>query len=196
MKILVACEEWGRVRDALIAAGHEAMSCDLKPTKVPGPHYQGDVRDVLYESWDGLIAHPTCRFLTNAGVRWLHTDPARWEQMCAGADFFNLFLNAKHIPRRAVENPIMHKYAAALIGRRADQFIQPHWFGDAFQKATGFHLEGLPKLIRAHWPKDYPAGTVFEQECWLMGPSAERESLRSRTYPGVARAIAEQWFTA
>ena len=100
MRILVACEKWGRVRDALIAAGHDAMSCDLEPTEAPGPHYQGDVRDVLYEAWDGMIAHPTCRYLTNSGVRWLHTDPARWDLMCEGVEFFKLFLNAKHIPRR------------------------------------------------------------------------------------------------
>lgn len=196
MRILVACEKSGRVRDALLAAGHDAMSCDLEPTEAPGPHYQGDVRDVLHEQWDGLVAHPVCRYLSNSGVRWLHERPERWAAMVEGAEFFALFLNAAHIPRRAVENPIMHKYAAALIGRRADQFVQPHWFGDPFKKATGLHLEGLPKLTRTHYPGDYPPGTVFKQECWLMGPSAERESLRSRTYLGIANAIATQWFTA
>ena len=114
--------------------------------------------------------------------------------MYEAVEFFKLFLSATHIPRRAVENPIMHKYAATLIGRRADQFVQPHWFGDPFKKATGFHLEGISPLVRTHRPEDYPEGTEFKQECWLMGPSAERESLRSRTYPGVAHAIATQWF--
>ena len=116
MKILIACEYSGRVRDAFAALGHDAMSCDLLPTEAPGNHYQGDVRDVLSEQWDLLIAHPECTYLTNAGVCHLHTDPKRWPKLFDAAEFFKLFLNADHIPMRAIENPIMHKYAKTLIG--------------------------------------------------------------------------------
>lgn len=116
MKILIACEYSGRVRDAFAALGHDAMSCDLLPTEAPGKHYQGDVRDVLGEQWDLLIAHPDCTYLTNAGVCHLHKDPKRWPKLFDAAEFFKLFLNADHIPMLAVENPIMHKYAKTLIG--------------------------------------------------------------------------------
>jgi hypothetical protein len=193
MKILIACECSGIVRDAFLALGHDAWSCDLKPTRRPGPHIQGDAREVIAGAWDMMIAHPVCKRLTNAGVRWLHERPGYWEDMVAGAEFFKLFDQAHHIPKRAVENPIMHKYAREIIGRGADQYVQPHWFGDPFQKATGFHLTGLPKLKRTHWPKHYPPGTEFKQECWLMSPGPDREEKRSNTYPAIARAMAEQW---
>ena len=137
MKILVACECSGAFRDELIALGHDAISCDLKPTRKPGPHYQGDVRDILYEPWDMLIAHPVCKYLTNAGVRWLYERPERWELMRQGVDFFMLFENAKHIPKRAIEKPIMHGHALKLIGRKATQFIQPCGLEIPFQKLPG-----------------------------------------------------------
>ena len=190
MRALVACECSGEIRDALIAVGVDAISCDLKPTRKPGPHYQGDVRDILGDSWDLLIAHPVCKYLTNAGVRWLHERPERWELMRQGAEFFLLFENAKHIPKRAIENPIMHKYGLEIIGRKATQFVQPWMFGDPFQKATGWWLHGLPKLVATHQKSDYPE---IKQECWLMSPGPEREELRSKTYPGHAGAVATQW---
>ena len=125
MRVLVACEYSGRVRDAFIAQGHSAMSCDLLPSEAPGPHYQGDVREVLMpDCWDLLIAHPPCTYLANSGVRWLRTKPGRWEQMETGALFFKSLLEA-NIPRVAVENPVMHKYAVEIIGRRQDQTVQP-----------------------------------------------------------------------
>jgi len=191
MKILVACECSGEFRDNFLTLGHDAISCDLKPTRKPGPHYQGDVRDILYEPWDMLIAHPVCKYLTNAGVRWLHTRPERWGLMRQGAEFFKLFDDAKHIPKRAIENPIMHKYAIEIIGRKADQYIQPWWFGDPFSKATGWWLHGLPKLAATHTKADYPDG--IKQECWLMAPGPDREEMRSKTYPGHAREAAKQW---
>lgn len=198
MNILVACERSGIVRDALIAAGHNAISCDLKPSRRPGPHLQCDVRLVLHRPWDGMIAHPVCRYLTNAGVRWLHSQPGRWELMREGAAFFKTLDSGpeiRHIPLRAVENPIMHEYAAAIIGRRADQFVQPWWFGSPFQKATGFHLTGLPALPQEFARTWYAERNIeIKQAVWLMGPSEDREEKRSETDPQVARAIARYWF--
>jgi hypothetical protein len=198
MNILVACERSGIVRDALIAAGHNAISCDLHPSRAPGPHLQCDVRRVLHRPWDGMVAHPVCRYLTNAGVRWLHSDPDRWPLMEKAAAFFRMLDSGpevQHIPRRAVENPIMHEYAAAIIGRRADQFVHPWWFGSPFQKATGFHLTGLKPLPREYERAWYAGrGIPIKQAVWLMGPSEDREEKRSQTDPQVARAIAQYWF--
>lgn len=188
---MVACERSGIVRDALLAVGHDAISCDLKPTRKPGPHYEGDVRDILGDAWDGLIAHPVCKYMANSGVRWLHEREGRWDDLQKGIEFFNIFRDAAHIPQRAIENPILHKYAVAGIGRKADQYIQPWWFGDPFSKATGLWLYGLPKLKKEYKKSDYPE---IKQEVWLMAPSEDREEKRSQTYPGIARAFAQYWF--
>ena len=110
MKVLVACEYSGTVRDAFIRLGHDAMSCDLLPTDALGPHYQGDVTAILNDGWDVMIAHPPCTYMTNSGVTWLHKDPTRWEKLDQAAAFFSGLLNAQ-IPRIAIENPIMHKHA-------------------------------------------------------------------------------------
>ena len=118
LRVLVACEYSGIVRDAFTRRGHYAMSCDLLPTESPGPHYQGDVRDTLIAGlWDIMIAHPVCTFLTNAGVRWLYEKPGRWAQMEEGAAFYKLLRDAP-VPLRAIENPIMHKHARALTPAR------------------------------------------------------------------------------
>ena len=193
MRVLVACESSGIVRDEFLKLGHDAISCDLKPTERPGPHHQGDVREILGQPWDLLVAHPVCRRLANSGVRWLHERPEYMAQVRPAAEFFMLFDQAKHIPMRAVENPVMHKYGRAIVGRKADQYFHPHFFGSPFQKLTGLWLHGLPGLIRTHWPKDYPPGTAFVQAVWLMGPSPTREEDRSRTDPLIAKAMAEQW---
>ena len=161
MIILIACECSGIVRDAFLALGHDAMSADLKPTQRPGPHYQGDVRDVLYDRWDALIAHPVCKYMANSGNKHLYLriegkwakengkNEERWEKMKAGAEFFNLFDRADHIPLRCVENPIMNGHALGMVGRIATQFVQPHWFGDPFSKATGLWLTGFkPAMVR------------------------------------------------
>lgn len=199
MNILVACERSGILRDALIAAGHNAISCDLKPSRRPGPHLECDVRLVLHKPWDALIAHPVCKYLTNAGVRWLHSEPGRFEKMREGAEFFRMLdsgLEVQHIPLRAIENPIMHGYAAKIIGRRADQFVHPYWFGSPFQKATGFHLTGLKPLPQEFTKAWYAErGIPIKQAVWLMGPSEDREEKRSETDPQVARSIAQYWFT-
>ena len=115
MRVLVACEYSGVVRDAFIAKGHEAVSCDLLPTDVAGPHLQFNVLGILDQGWDMMIAHPPCTYLTNAGVCHLHTDESRWDKLDEGAAFFRALMEAP-IPRIAIENPIMHKYAKERIG--------------------------------------------------------------------------------
>ena len=198
MKILVACEYSGRVRDAFAKLGHYAMSCDLLPTDALGLHYQGDVRDVLYDGWDLLIAHPPCTYMTNSGVTWLHKDPARWALLDDAAAFFNLFLDAP-IDRIAVENPIMHKYAKERIGnRKQSQVIQPWMFGHTEQKATCLWLKGLPLLQ----PTNNVKAQMMElpdnerQRLHYLPPSKDRWKLRSTTYQGIADAMANQWGTA
>jgi hypothetical protein len=186
MRVLVACEYSGKVRDAFIAQGHDAISCDILPTDSPGPHYEGDVFDIIDQDWDLMIAHPPCTYLTNSGVRWLHERPERWGQLKDGAEFFKGLLEA-NIPKIAVENPIMHKYAVEVIGRRQDQIVQPWQFGHGETKATGFWLKGLPKLQ----PTDIVQGR--QQRLHLLPPSKDRWKLRSTTYQGIADAMALQW---
>ena len=188
MRVLVACEFSGIVRDAFSALGHDAMSCDLLPTERPGKHYQGDVRGVLGDSWDLIIAHPECTYITNAGVRWLDRDIKRWKQMWDACQFFRIFLDHP-CPRVVVENPIPHKYASAWIGQRHSQLIQPNQFGEPLRKATCLWLKGVPMLAPTKLiPRD-----ECRQECWLESPGPERKKNRSRTYPGIAAAMASQW---
>ena len=193
MKVLVACEFSGVVREAFAKLGHDAWSCDILPTEKPGQHYQGDVRDLLVnpdnrdiDTWDLIIAHPPCKYLANSGVRWLHTEPGRVMRMEMAADFFNLFLYHP-CKRIAVENPVLHKYAIERIGRKQDQTIQPWQFGHGESKRTCLWLKGLPLLQ----PTNIVEGR--EQRIWKMPPSPDRGKNRSRTYPGIAAAMAEQW---
>jgi len=195
MKVLVACEYSGRVRDAFIAKGHDAMSCDLLPTDVPGPHYEGSVFDLDLTQFDLMVAHPPCTYLANSGVCHLHKDDSRWKQLDEGAAFFKQLLEAP-VPRICIENPIMHKYARDRIGgEKYSQIIQPWMFGHMEQKATCLWLKGLPDLI--------PTNVVKEEMMLLpknvrerlhyLPPSPERWKLRSTTYQGIANAMAEQW---
>lgn len=187
-KVLVACEYSGIVRDAFRARGHDAISCDLRPTLQGGPHAQGDVRVVLQNEWDLVIAHPPCTYLANSGVRWLHQDLDRWPRMMAGAQFFLDCLNA-NAPRVAVENPVMHRHARQSIGRGPDFTIQPWHFGDSESKRTCFWLRGLPPLINmAGGLIGKPRQSVFRQP-----PSPDRAARRSLTFPGIADAMAQQW---
>jgi hypothetical protein len=187
-RVLVACEYSGRVRDAFRALGHDAISCDLLPSEALGPHIQGDVTDLLREPWDLVIAHPSCTYLANSGVRWLHTDPSRWAELDAGAAFFRACLNA-NAPRVAVENPVMHSYGRERVGRGPDFTVQPWQFGDNFKKRTCFWTRGLPPLV----PTSDLDGKTARAECHLASPGPNRWKDRSRTYPGLARAMAEQW---
>ena len=192
---MVACEFSGTVRDAFIRAGHDAMSCDLLPTESPGPHYQGDVWDIIYDGWDLMVAHPSCKYLTNAGVRWLHTQPCRWDLMRSGAYFFKAFLDVP-IEHIAVENPIMHGYAKEIIGCEQDQTVQPWWFGDKKMKATCWWLKNLRKLEKTNVvgppPKD-PVERRKWAECHQASPGPDRWKVRSVFYPGMSDACAAQW---
>ena len=187
MRVLVGCEFSGVVRDAFIAQGHEAMSCDLLPTERSGPHYQGDLRDVLDNTWDLGIFHPPCTRLCNSGVRWLH-ERDLWDELEEGASFFKLCLEAP-IPKVAVENPIMHKYAKSIIGKNYTQCVQPWQFGDKLSKKTCFWLRNLPILRSTNVvPQNQRA-----QKVWLASPSPTRWKERSRFPQGIANAMAEQW---
>ena len=195
MRILVACEYSGRVRDAFIRHGHEAMSCDILPTDNPGPHYQGDVRDILDDGWDLMVAHPPCTYMTNSGVTWLHKDPTRWAKLDDAAAFFKMLLDAP-IEKIAVENPIMHKYARERIGGvKQTQVVQPWMFGHMEQKATCLWLKNLPPLV----PTNNVKAEMLQlpdnerQRLHYLPPSADRWKLRSTTYMGVAEAMANQW---
>ena len=180
MRVLVACEYSGRVRDAFIARGHDALSCDLLPTESPGPHYQGDVRDLLVESWDLLIAHPPCTHLAVSGSR--HFFRKQREQREA-LDFVRLLLCAP-VPRIALENPV--SVISSRI-RKPDQIIQPWQFGHGETKATCLWLRGLPPLV----PTDVVSGR--ENRVHRMPPGPDRWKERSRTFQGIADAMADQW---
>lgn len=192
MRVLVACEYSGIVRDAFLSAGHEALSCDLLPTESPGPHHQGDIFEVLDDSWDLMIAHPPCTYLCNSGVCWLHKREGRWAKMEEGARFFKRLLEAP-IPKIAVENPVMHRYAVEIIGRRQDQIVQPWMFGHTEQKATGLWLKGLP-LLKPTLDVKEKMMKLPERErsrIWYMGGGKGKE--RSRFFSGIAEAMVEQW---
>ena len=182
MKVLVACEYSGTVRDAFRARGHDAMSCDLLPTDVPGPHYQGDVRDVLGGGWDLMIAHPPCTHLAVSGARWFHL---KQQEQAEALDFVRLLMDAP-IPRIAVENPV--SVISSRI-RKPDQVIQPWQFGHGETKATCLWLSGLPALK--------PTNIVDGREARIhrLPPSPDRWKIRSATYAGIAAAMADQWGT-
>lgn len=201
MRVLIACESSGTVRDAFQMMGHDATSCDLLPSETIGSHYQGDVFDIIDEGWDLMIAHPPCTRLTNSGVRWLKVPPPgrtleeMWGDLREGAEFYRRLRDAK-IPRKAIENPIMHCYARELVKPGARQVVQPWWFGEQAFKATGFELIGLPELVATNRLMPPKAGTD-EHKRWSAihrappGPNRWRD--RSRTFPGIARAMAQQW---
>ena len=182
MKVLVACEYSGAVRDAFIARGHDAMSCDLLPTDAPGPHYQGDVRDLLDYPFDLMVAHPPCTHLSVSGAR--HFEAKRQDGRQQAAIAFFMLLAKADIPRIAIENPIC---IMSSVWRKPDQVIQPWQFGHGEIKATALWLKCLPRLQ----PTNIVEGR--EARIYRMPPSADRWKLRSATYPGIAKAMADQW---
>lgn len=195
MRVLVACEYSGKVREAFRKLGHDAWSCDLLPADDNSPyHIQGDVLEQLDKGWDLMIAHPPCTYLTNAGVSWLYKKEGRWDDMREGAEFFKALLNC-NIPKIAVENPIMHKYAVEIIGRRQDQVIQPWMFGHTEQKATCLWLKGLPPLTPTDNVKEemMKLSPKERQRLHYLPPSKDRWKIRSETYQGIADAMAAQW---
>jgi hypothetical protein len=184
--VLVACEYSGRVRDAMLARGIDAVSCDLLPTEADGPHIVGDVTEQLARRWSMVIAHPPCTRLCNSGVRWL-AERDLWADMREAAAFFLACLNA-NAPRVAVENPVMHGHARALIGP-ASFTCQPWQFGDNAKKRTCFWTRNLPPLA----PNSTLDGSTARADCHLASPGPDRWKERSRTYRGLAAAIADQW---
>lgn len=197
MRWLIACEFSGTVRDAFIARGHEAISCDLLDTERDGPHIVGDVLEVINGRWDGMIAHPPCTYLTVAANKWMKPEyrqrfPDRPEQREAAINFFMAFANA-NIPRIAIENPVS---IMSSTWRKPDQVIQPWMFGHGETKATCLWLKGLPILQPTHRKNDLfsePEPTAREQRLHKLPPSENRWKERSRTYKGIAHAMAEQW---
>lgn len=182
MRVLVACEYSGRVRNAFAEMGHDAMSCDLLETEVPGNHYQGSILDVLHDGWDLMIAHPPCTDLAVSGARYFAEKIADGRQQRA-LDFVRMLLDAP-IGKIALENPI--SVISSKI-RKPDQIIQPWQFGHGETKATCLWLKGLPKLV----PTDVVDGR--KPRIFNMPPSPNRWKERSRTYEGIAKAMAEQW---
>jgi len=180
MKVLVACEYSGTVRDAFIRAGHDAMSCDILPTDSAGPHYQGDVRDILGDGWDLMIAHPPCTHLAVSGARWFKD---KVTEQVEALDFVRLLMDAP-IERIAIENPV--SIISSKI-RKPDQIIQPWQFGHGETKATCLWLKNLPKLT----PTNIVEGR--DNRIHRMPPSPDRWKLRSTTYAGIAQAMAQQW---
>lgn len=187
MTWLVACEYSGRVRDAFLAQGFDAVSCDFLPTEVDGPHIVGDVSELLRKRWAGVVAHPPCTRLCNSGVRWL-AERDLWADMREGAAFFLECLNA-NAPLVAVENPVMHRYAREIVGRGPDFTVQPWQFGDPAKKRTCFWTRGLPPLVATSNMQASDA----RADCHLASPGPDRWKVRSRTYQGLADAIAAQW---
>ena len=188
MKVLVACEYSGRVRQAFRSRGIDAVSCDLLPSEDNSPHHiQGDVRALLCQPWAMVIAHPPCTYLANSGVRW-RVDRQEWEQVADGAQFFLACLNA-NASFVAVENPVMHKYAREIVGRKANFSVQPWQFGDPAKKRTCFWTNGLPPLT----PTSNLTAADAKPDCHYASPGPDRWKERSRTYPGIASAIADQW---
>lgn len=182
MRVLIACEYSGRVRDAFIAAWHYAMSCDLLPKESPGPHYQGDVLSIIEDGWDVMIAHPPCTHLAVSGARYFAAKRADGRQQSA-LDFVRVLLSSP-VPKIALENPISIISSAI---RKPDQIIHPWQFGHGETKATCLWLKGLP-LLR-------PTNIVSGREARILGlpPSADRWKIRSTTYQGIAAAMAYQW---
>lgn len=195
MHILIACESSGVVREAFRKAGHDAVSCDLLPAEQPGPHYQGDVFDIIHDGWDMMIAHPPCTYLASSGLHWNTRIPGRTAQTEEALQFVRDLMNAP-IPRIAIENPI------GAIGtqiRKADQYIHPHQFGHDASKKTGLWLINLPPLMstvhieprmingKPRWANQTDSGQN------RLTPSPDRWKLRSATYQGIADAMADQW---
>jgi site-specific DNA-cytosine methylase len=180
MRVLVACEYSGTVRDAFIAKGHDAMSCDLLHTDKPGPHYQGDVFDVINDGWDLMIAHPPCTHLAVSGARWFKD---KVTEQAEALNFVRRLMNA-HIDRICIENPV--SIISSRI-RKPDQTIQPWQFGHGETKRTCLWLKGLPKLV----PTDIVDGR--DQRIWKLPPSPNRWKIRSTTFQGIADAMANQW---
>ncbi len=211
LPVLVNCEYSQVITQALRAVEVEAFSCDILDTEGnPEWHIKGDAIEVMNSrKWGGMIAHPPCTRLSNSGVKHLYIggkrengiDAVKYGEMIRAANCFNQLKDAP-IKMKAIENPVMHLYAADRTGGRATQYVQPWWFGSKKNKATGFRLFGLPPLVKTDvagpMPKTVLKGSPEYRswnECWYMSPGENRGKERARTNPAVAKAIADQWGT-
>jgi hypothetical protein len=195
MRVLVACEFSGTVRDAFIRAGHEAVSCDLLPTESGGPHYEGDVFDIIEAGWDLMIAHPPCTYLSSSGLHWNKRRPERAQQTEHAVGFV-LRLASANIERICIENPIG---CLSTRWRKPDQIVHPYLFGHDASKSTCFWFKNLPPLRptkyvdprlvngKPRWSNQTDSGQN------KLPPSKDRWAIRSLTYQGIANAMAEQW---
>jgi hypothetical protein len=198
MRVLIACEYSGAVRDEFIRLGHDAMSCDLLPTDKPGPHYEGDVFDIINDGWDMMIAFPPCTHLALSGSQWF-AEKQKDGRQDEALQFVRDLMNAD-IPKIAIENPI--GIISSRI-RKYDQIIQPYMFGDPFQKSTCLWLKGLQPLIATDVVdkgefKEWVGknGKKKKQPLWYAESLSQgdlRWKIRSQTFPGIAKAMAEQW---
>jgi len=188
LKVLIACEESGAVRDAFASLGHDAMSCDLQPSRTPGNHYQGDVREVLHFPWDMMIFHAPCTHICVSGAKHFEAKRADGRQQSGVSFFLELWRHGeRYIEFMAAEQPVG---ILSSLFRKPDQIIQPWMFGHGETKATCLWLQGLPALV----PTDVVDGR--ESRIHKLPPSPDRAKQRSATYPGIARAMAAQWGTA
>lgn len=206
IRVLVACERSGVVRRAFEALGYDAWSCDIVPADDgSNRHITGDVLEHLNDGWDLLtVMHPPCTVLCNSGAKHLYLggrkengrNPQRWAELEEAAGFYRALRDAKQIPCRAVENPIMHGAAIELTGRGETHFVQPWWFGDPYFKATGLELINLPRLVPTNKLTPPKKGTD-DHKAWSMvhraPPGPDRAKIRSQTFPGIAAAMASQW---
>lgn len=206
MRVLVACEFSGRVRDSFLAKGHDAISCDLRPTEspIPGRHHQGDVREILNDGFDLLVAHPECTYNCLSGIQWFyHPDdthlepdnrrrhpryPDRLERFAEGAEFFELLQQA-NIPKICIENSKPHGLAMARFGKPT-QTVQPYHFGEPYTKGAALWLKNLPPLVPRTSKSDFPEIIAASH---MTTRTKKRELERSRTYQGIANAMAEAW---
>ena len=204
MKVLIACEYSGTVRDAFIKRGHQAISCDILPTDVPGPHYQGDVFDLIDDrnsnGWDLMIAHPPCTYLTVTGNKWMkpefaHRFPDRHKQRQEALEFFKRLFEC-NIPRVCLENPVG---VVSTMYKKPTQYIHPWQFGDPHSKKTGLWLKNLPALVSTkivepqfHTYKDGRRDPVWHMDSMKL-PPLERMKFRSKTCQWIADAMADQW---
>lgn len=206
MKILIACEFSGIVRDAFIEKGHDAMSCDLLPSERAGPHYQGDVMDIIDDGWDMMIAHPPCTYLTTAGNRSFVNNPDRYIKRSESIEFVKKLYNS-NIPKVAIENPQGY---LNTMWKRPSQCIHPYMFGDNVMKRTCLWLKGLPKLYHTvnnvfHHSEIPPEPLYIRTKGKTKGKKVHfcemasgkdgkpRWQVRATTFNGIAKAMAEQW---
>jgi hypothetical protein len=205
-RVLIACERSGVVRRAFEARGHDAWSCDIHPADDgSNRHITGDVRHHLDDGWDMLaVMHPPCTILCNSGVKHLYNggrkengrNEARWAELEEAAAFYRHLRDAKQIPRRVAENPVMHRYAIQLTRRGRTQFVHPYFFGEPYFKNTGLELINLPPLEPTDMLKPPRPGTDEHKawsRCHREPPGPDRARRRSETYPAIAEAMADQW---